>query len=181
MTQGRIGMQVWIAAALAGAIVAGAIGLDPGVRRAGAAEPLPADAGSTGEMEVRGRLDLPKDLAKVRQMAEEEARKDIAAGRYHILTYGLPLPGSSRTDALLEQRYGIEYQGVAGCIVDEGIMEWASAYNQISVAAIKKKFGGDVFERTRHDAWVEEQRELAEAAKRSKPGNGKGGAARKQH
>lgn len=148
MTPGRSTVQVWIAAAIAGATVVGAIGLDAGPRNAGAAQEQPSRQQSELALRTQGK----PGLEAVRVAAEEEARADIAAGKYRVLTYGLPSLESFREHDLLEERHGIVVQPIAGCIIDDEIAMRAKAYNAISRPAIERKFGKQVFEIARRDA-----------------------------
>jgi hypothetical protein len=53
---------------------------------------------------------------------------------------------------LLRERYGIEERFVAGCMVDRPLFDYAEAYNTISMSAINRKFGRDVFQETAIEA-----------------------------
>jgi hypothetical protein len=80
------------------------------------------------------------------------ARSDIQRGHYRILSYGLPpswLPDYAR---LLKERYGVELHPVAGCIVSNGLVSYVDGYDEISAAAIIRKFGRDVFKECEEDA-----------------------------
>jgi hypothetical protein len=80
------------------------------------------------------------------------ARSDIRRGHYRILSYGLPpswLPDYAR---LLKERYGVELRPVAGCIVSHGLISYVDSYDEISAAAIIRKFGRDVFKECEEDA-----------------------------
>lgn len=73
------------------------------------------------------------------------ARFDVARGHYRVLHYGLSPPGLPRYARNLRERYGIEYLDVAGCVVSDSLVDYANGYNAVSMAAIKRKFGRDVF------------------------------------
>ena len=148
MKAGRSTVQVWIAAAIAGATVVGAIGLDAGPRSAVASQEPPTRQQSELSLRTQGK----PGLEAVRVAAEQEARADIAAGKYRVLTYGLPSLESFRAHDLLEERHGIVVEPIAGCIIDEEIAVRAKAYNAVSRPAIERKFGKDVFERARREA-----------------------------
>jgi len=46
---------------------------------------------------------------------------------------------------LLHQRYGVEFQAVAGCIVSKALVDYVTAYNEVSMAAVNNKFGRNIF------------------------------------
>jgi hypothetical protein len=72
------------------------------------------------------------------------ARVDLARGHYRVLGYGLPPMGMPRYTRLLRDRYGVEYQVVAACIVSKGTLDYVAAYDEESVEAIDRRFGRDV-------------------------------------
>ncbi|HEX3877087.1 MAG TPA: hypothetical protein VHW24_08885 [Bryobacteraceae bacterium] len=74
------------------------------------------------------------------------AEYDLALGHYKILTFGLGGPRQPLYAQILKERYGIEMQAVAGCVVTQSIVSYVSAYNAVSHAAANQKFGRDVFE-----------------------------------
>ena len=85
------------------------------------------------------------------------ARLDIAHGHHKILGYGLPPPERTEYARLLKQRYAIEFEAIADCIVSKSLVAYADAYDQVVIEATKRKFGRDVFWETWEDAqrtWV---------------------------
>lgn len=94
---------------------------------------------------------------------EFEARIDIAHGRYKELTYGLPVMWFPTYQHLLRERYGVEVHPVAGCVVSDSLIAYIQSYNQVSTAAINKKFGRDVFKESADEA----SRQWNEMAKKS--------------
>jgi len=77
---------------------------------------------------------------------------DVARGHYEEQGYGLPGPGRPEYARLLRERYGIEYRQVALCTVSDELVNYADAYNSVSVAAAQRKFGPDIFEKTYKEA-----------------------------
>jgi hypothetical protein len=73
------------------------------------------------------------------------ARFDVWRGHYGVLLYGLPGPWRPEYAKLLRERYGIEIDTIALCIVSETSRAYADSYNQVSAAAVNRKFGHDVF------------------------------------
>jgi len=80
------------------------------------------------------------------------AHYDIQHGRYRVLGYGLPMPSRAEYVRLLRERYGVEYQAVAGCIVSTSLMSYVARYNSVSIPAANQKFGHDIFEATYQEA-----------------------------
>ena len=81
-------------------------------------------------------------------LGKHNALVDISQGHYKVLTYGLADPSRSTYANLLRERYGVELHAVAGCIVSKSLIDYVAAYNEVSTAAIKSKFGRDVFKET---------------------------------
>jgi hypothetical protein len=73
------------------------------------------------------------------------ANIDVAHGRYKELAYGLPIREIDEYTQLLKNRYGIDVQFVAFCTPTRSEIDFADAYDQISMEAAKRKFGRDVF------------------------------------
>jgi hypothetical protein len=62
------------------------------------------------------------------------AQYDVARGHYRVLLYGLPPLGFPEYARIMQERYGIEYLKVAGCVVSSSLMAYAEGYNAVSVA-----------------------------------------------
>lgn len=81
---------------------------------------------------------------------------DLAHGRYVILSgrsLGQPPPWNAGYDRLLTQRYNVEDREVWVCLENCGWMsDYIDGYNAISMGAIKRKFGRDVFQETAMEA-----------------------------
>ncbi len=74
----------------------------------------------------------------------EAAKTDIAAGVYKVQYYGLvPMATPESTNAL-KVKYGIDVI-YHGCLTSPGMVEYGKGYNEISIAAIKAKFGNELF------------------------------------
>src|SRR5581483_12227336 len=71
------------------------------------------------------------------------ARFDVARGHYEVQSMGLRFAWSSNYAHLLRERYGIEDRVVAGCVVSESLRSYVNAYNEVTWAAAKRKFGRD--------------------------------------
>ncbi len=77
---------------------------------------------------------------------------DVMRGHYKISSFGLPTPWRPEYSRLLRERYGIEDQVVAGCIVSSSLVAYVEGYNAISMSAANRKFGRDVFQESAADA-----------------------------
>ena len=98
------------------------------------------------------------------------ARFDLARGHYVILGYGLPPRGVVEYKQILRARYGVEYKQVALCIVSESLVSYADAYNDVSGAAIKSRFGQDVFKKSGDEAdrqWQDKHKAEVQQVSRS--------------
>lgn len=73
------------------------------------------------------------------------ARYDDWRGHYVVLAYGLPSPWRPQYAQLLRERYDVEVQTVALCIVSKTLRSYADSYDEVSAAAANHKFGHDVF------------------------------------
>jgi hypothetical protein len=80
------------------------------------------------------------------------ARYDLSRGHYVVLGAGLPAPWRPDYTRLLRDRYRIELRVVAGCMVNEPLLSYLEAYNQVSMEAANREFGHDVFKEAMIDA-----------------------------
>jgi hypothetical protein len=71
-----------------------------------------------------------------------EAKYDLWCGRYEIHGYGLIL-GEPANAAILNA-HGIKYRHVAGCVVNDFIIDSVAEYNSVMSKAIKEDLGVDV-------------------------------------
>ena len=81
-----------------------------------------------------------------------KARIDVSRGHYNELGYGFPFRGASQYGRILRQRYGIEFRYVGFCTVSRYRVDYADAYEIVSTAAAKRKFGRDVFKEAYEEA-----------------------------
>lgn len=75
--------------------------------------------------------------------ARRQAESDFAAGHYLILVYGLRAKQTPAEERLAKE--GVEMKTIAGCIVNEGILEGARVYNEVMRGKLKAKLGRDIF------------------------------------
>jgi hypothetical protein len=70
-----------------------------------------------------------------------EARKDIAAGKLRLKTYGLPAHWFGNYSNLMKSRLGVETESVAGCVVNDGLIRNVAGYNARMEVEIDRRFG----------------------------------------
>ena len=76
----------------------------------------------------------------------QEAVADIAHGKLGVVSYGLPAHWVPEYREVLQRDYGIEYRAIAGCVVSDGILKYAAAYNKVMEARIIAQYGAHVFD-----------------------------------
>jgi hypothetical protein len=81
-----------------------------------------------------------------------EARKDIADQCPKLKVYGLRSSASDYYAMLLASKLGIAQQTIAGCVVDEGLVKYANAYNTVISEYAETKFGKGIFEKLMTEA-----------------------------
>jgi hypothetical protein len=77
------------------------------------------------------------------------ARADLAAGQYkRLAAFGPPRTPDEHEAAyfrLLSERYGVRYDFVTGCVVTGELQSYMDGYNAASEAALRARYGIDVF------------------------------------
>jgi hypothetical protein len=81
-----------------------------------------------------------------------QAKIDISRGVLAHRTYGSPVSWYDQYAVLLADRYKIRLERVAGCIVDDRLVERTRGYNQTMEKRALEKHGKDVFAECRADA-----------------------------
>ena len=71
-----------------------------------------------------------------------EARYDLLRGRYEIHGYGLIM--AEPLHAPILKANGVQYRHVAGCVINDFIIDSVASYNSVMKVAIKKDLGFDV-------------------------------------
>jgi len=85
-----------------------------------------------------------------------EAEKDIAAGILKQRAFGKLVAWWEDVAQLLQERHGIGYEIVAGCVVEQEVATRAMGYNERMNLEIQARFGRDVVSATFRE--VERQR-----------------------
>lgn len=82
-----------------------------------------------------------------------DARKDLQSDKLRVETMGFPpAPWEKTYERTMKERYGIEFQRVAGCVVSDRLIGHAKGYNEIMGAEITRRFGADVLKKTADEA-----------------------------
>jgi hypothetical protein len=112
---------------------------------------LAAASGSAKSHRVQAggddEMGYPTNSAKALALGQLEARRDLSDGVMIVKTAGLPPPSRDDYEHLLKERCNVKLEPVAGCVVSSGLLAYMQGYNEISGAAIKQKFGTNIFER----------------------------------
>jgi len=95
------------------------------------------------------------------------ARIDVARGHYEIETFGLPVPWRPQYAQLLHDRYGVEINPVAGCVVSQSLLSYSHAYNSVVADAVRHKFAHDIFAECAADARKAYEQQAAAQANRA--------------
>jgi hypothetical protein len=104
--------------------------------------------------------------AKWRAEGRAQAESDIAVGKLCVKTYGLPAPWSQKYEALVKEKYGVEFDTVAGCVVSDELVERTAGYNEPMLREIRRQFGPDALEklteeaRARHEQKIKADRQI---------------------
>lgn len=93
------------------------------------------------------------------ERGRSEAARDVQNEKFVIKAWGLAefrindIPSRTEVyESLLLSRYKIRFEWVAGCVIDDETLSYATAYNEVSKAAIEAKFGKDILDKVRKDA-----------------------------
>ena len=70
---------------------------------------------------------------------------DSARGHHEIKVYGLPAPWRSEYARLVYERYGVEINPVAGCVVSQELVWYVDGYNSVARQRILARHGKDIF------------------------------------
>ena len=70
---------------------------------------------------------------------------DHACGHYEIQTYGYPVAWYREYSSLLREKYDVQLNMVAGCVVWPTLEWYVDGYNSVSESLLKDKYGQDIF------------------------------------
>jgi hypothetical protein len=94
-----------------------------------------------------------------RSEGRKQAKSDIAAGKLCLKTYGLPPEWTWKYESMAKEKYGVEFDAVAGCVVNDELMERTDGYNELMLQEIKRRFGPNALEKLAEEARVKYQQE----------------------
>jgi hypothetical protein len=104
----------------------------------------------------RGGQDGTVDLYGLKgRNGAAEARRDLAKGTPSYKAFGLPHPATGQYAVLLKKRMNITYDPIAGCEVDEYLLEYAKRYNTVILKYVDKKYGPKAMDRLWEEALKE--------------------------
>ncbi len=83
---------------------------------------------------------------------------DQARGHRELKIYGLPPGWDGEYARLLQSRYGVVLNPVAGCVVPDRLAAYVDGYNAVSRPRIEAHFGRDVFAECAEDARMASER-----------------------
>ncbi len=107
------------------------------------------------------------NCAAARELGMAEARRDLSNGVLIVKTAGLPSPDRTDYKQLLQERCDAALQPIAGCIVTSELLAYMDGYNEVSTAAIRQRFGKDIFEELNRDARTRYEKRVASGRSRS--------------
>lgn len=92
------------------------------------------------------------------------AEIDCLRGHYEMKSAGLLGPGAGRYRQLLEERYGVRVDGMAGCMVSWDLSSYIDGYNRVAGRYLRGKYEKDIFQECLEAATTEwSQREKKSA------------------
>jgi hypothetical protein len=112
-------------------------------------------------------MGYPTNSAAAREAGMTEAKRDLSNGVLIVKTAGLPSPDRPDYEQLLKESCNATLQPIAGCIVTSGLQAYMSGYNEVSTAAIKQRFGTNIFEKLDQEAKARFQKRFSGVASRS--------------
>src|SRR4051812_11923352 len=72
---------------------------------------------------------------------KKEAEGDISRGAPKLYLYGKTRVDIAERTAILKKRFGVELDALAGCMVSEPLVAFATGYNAVIQSHIASKFG----------------------------------------
>ncbi len=77
---------------------------------------------------------------------------DGARGHNEVKVCGLPPPWDGEYIRLVRQRYGVEVNAVAGCVVTQDLVRYVNGYNSVAKPRIRTQHGKDIFAECANEA-----------------------------
>ncbi|WAS98350.1 hypothetical protein [Nannocystis punicea] len=133
------------------------------------AAPEVGGTGDTDEPEPSGEApvvaEAPEDgpvkeveslAADAYERGKQAALRSIARNELGLETFGYPARCRSEYARILREKYKVELHTVAGCVIDETILEHARGYNEVMEAEITRRYGASVFNKVSRQAGCSE-------------------------
>jgi len=70
---------------------------------------------------------------------------DGARDHHEVKVFGLPPPWAGEYARLARERYGVEVNAVAGCVVTQDLVWYVDGYNSVAEPRIRARHGKDIF------------------------------------
>jgi hypothetical protein len=94
----------------------------------------------------QAKLDFYSGKAFVGRDGKKEAEADISSGKPKLFLYGKARADFDERTAIFKERFGVELDPLAGCIVSDPLVSFADAYNAVIQNHIAAMFGATAFE-----------------------------------
>jgi hypothetical protein len=97
---------------------------------------------------------VPPAATRAYRQGRAEAQVDLAQGRVNYRTYGMPMEwdGPDLYAQRLRNDYNIELVVVAGCEINEDLVNRTQGYNDVALPFIEARYGEGILERVRQQA-----------------------------
>lgn len=112
-------------------------------------------------------MGYPTNTALATELGRTEARRDLTNGIVRLPAYGLPAPWAGEYDRILIEKYRVGSFGLAGCLVSQGLVAYASGYSEITRRHIEGKYGTNFWRDVREEAEESWNKHLTKAPERS--------------
>jgi LysM domain len=86
-------------------------------------------------------MGYPTNTALATELGRTEARRELTNVIVRLPAYGLPAPWAGEYDRILMEKYRVGSFGLAGCLVSQGLVAYASGYSEITRKHIEGKYG----------------------------------------
>ncbi len=90
------------------------------------------------------------------------AQIDLMRGHQELKMYGLSPSWYGYYGELLEEKYNVRLNYVAGCVVPSDLAYYVGGYNSVVESSLQSKFGENIFEICAQEAQLQWEREFAQ-------------------
>jgi hypothetical protein len=120
----------------------------------------------------QAKEDFYSGKAFIGRNGKKEAEVDLSRGAPKLFLYGKTRADVAERTAIFKQRFGVELDTLAGCIVSEPLVSFATDYNAVIRSHIAAKFGATAFEEADREAiriWERKRKKEADQSLEPKP------------